>query len=154
MVVRAAARRASNGSCIAESLHRCPAGRRVGKQVVFGWQSTTTNPADATNVLAFDGGFTDLTTLHKKLDVAVAVAAAYDWPTSVAQNPADLIAPHCPQSDCYGTRGLLLSKAFRFIRKARSLSTGCPVAYPEPTTARTREAAACRALGLRNERGQ
>ena len=133
---------------------------------MFGWQSTTTNPADATNVLAFDGGFTDLTTLHKKLDVAVAVAvvlavalavavaAAYDWPTSVAQNPADLIAPHCPQSDCYGTRGLLLSKAFRFIRKARSLSTGCPVAYPEPTTARTREAAACRALGLRNERGQ
>lgn len=37
-----------------------------------------------------DGGFTDLAALHKKLDVAV--AAAYGWPASVAQNPAELVA--------------------------------------------------------------
>jgi len=37
-----------------------------------------------------DGGFTDLAALHKKLDVAV--AAAYGWPASIAQNPAELVA--------------------------------------------------------------
>lgn len=37
-----------------------------------------------------DGGFTDLAALHKKLDVAV--AAAYGWPASVAQNPTELVA--------------------------------------------------------------
>ncbi len=37
-----------------------------------------------------DGGFTDLAALHKELDVAV--AAAYGWPASVAQNPAELVA--------------------------------------------------------------
>jgi len=36
-----------------------------------------------------DGGFTDLAALHKKLDVAV--ATAYGWPASVAQNPAELV---------------------------------------------------------------
>lgn len=37
-----------------------------------------------------DGGFTDLAALHKKLDIAV--AAAYGWPASVAQNPTELVA--------------------------------------------------------------
>lgn len=36
-----------------------------------------------------DGGFTDLAALHKKLDVAV--AKAYGWPASVAQDPAELV---------------------------------------------------------------
>jgi hypothetical protein len=36
-----------------------------------------------------DGGFADLAALHKKLDVAV--AAAYGWPASVAQNPTELV---------------------------------------------------------------
>ena len=36
-----------------------------------------------------DGAFTDLAAVHKALDVAV--AAAYDWPASVAQNPAELV---------------------------------------------------------------
>ncbi|MBR22157.1 MAG: hypothetical protein CMF57_06930 [Leifsonia sp.] len=36
-----------------------------------------------------DGGFTDLAALHKKLDVAV--AAAYGWPASVAQDSAELV---------------------------------------------------------------
>ncbi|MDX2025041.1 DNA methyltransferase [Microcella sp.] len=35
------------------------------------------------------GGFTDLAVLHKKLDVAV--AAAYGWPASVAQDPIELV---------------------------------------------------------------
>ncbi|MDO8338914.1 MAG: hypothetical protein Q7T15_11765 [Microcella sp.] len=37
-----------------------------------------------------DGGFADLAALHKKLDVAV--AAAYGWPATVAQNPTELVA--------------------------------------------------------------
>ncbi len=37
-----------------------------------------------------DGGFADLAALHKKLDVAV--AAAYGWPSTVAQNPTELVA--------------------------------------------------------------
>lgn len=36
-----------------------------------------------------DGGFADLKKLHRDLDVAV--AAAYGWPASVAQNPDDLV---------------------------------------------------------------
>jgi len=36
-----------------------------------------------------DGGFADLATLHKRLDIAV--AAAYGWPATVAQNPAELV---------------------------------------------------------------
>lgn len=36
-----------------------------------------------------EGGFTDLAALHKKLDVAV--AAAYGWPASVAQDSAELV---------------------------------------------------------------
>jgi len=36
-----------------------------------------------------EGGFTDLAGLHKKLDVAV--AAAYGWPASVAQDSAELV---------------------------------------------------------------
>ncbi len=37
-----------------------------------------------------DDGFTDLATLHKKIDVAV--AAAHSWPATVAQNPTELVA--------------------------------------------------------------
>ena len=37
-----------------------------------------------------DGAFTDLAALHKKLDETV--AAAYGWPKSVAQDPAELVA--------------------------------------------------------------
>lgn len=37
-----------------------------------------------------EGGFADLAALHKKLDTAV--ATAYGWPASVAQNPAELVA--------------------------------------------------------------
>jgi len=36
-----------------------------------------------------DGGFSDLAALHKKLDVAV--AEAYGWPASVAQNGTELV---------------------------------------------------------------
>ena len=36
-----------------------------------------------------DGGFRDLAGLHRELDVAV--AAAYGWPASVAQEPAELV---------------------------------------------------------------
>ena len=36
-----------------------------------------------------DGAFTDLAALHKSLDVAV--AAAYGWPASVAQDPTELV---------------------------------------------------------------
>lgn len=36
-----------------------------------------------------DGGFTDLATLHRKLDEAVAVA--YGWPASVAQDAPELV---------------------------------------------------------------
>jgi hypothetical protein len=35
------------------------------------------------------GGFADLAKLHRDLDIAV--AAAYGWPASVAQNPAELV---------------------------------------------------------------
>lgn len=37
-----------------------------------------------------DGGFADLKALHRELDVAV--AAAYGWPASVAQDPDELVA--------------------------------------------------------------
>ncbi len=37
-----------------------------------------------------EGGFTDLAALHKKLDIAV--ATAYGWPASVAQDSAELVA--------------------------------------------------------------
>lgn len=37
-----------------------------------------------------DGGFADLAALHKKLDIAV--AAAFGWPASVAQNAEELVA--------------------------------------------------------------
>jgi hypothetical protein len=37
-----------------------------------------------------DGAFADLAALHKTLDVAV--AAAYGWPASVAQDPKELVA--------------------------------------------------------------
>ena len=37
-----------------------------------------------------DGGFADLQALHKRLDEAVAVA--YGWPKSVAQDNAELVA--------------------------------------------------------------
>lgn len=40
--------------------------------------------------LVEDGGYTDLKTLHKKLDEAV--AACYGWPKHVAQDPAALVA--------------------------------------------------------------
>ena len=40
--------------------------------------------------LMSEGGFTDLAALHKKLDVAV--AAAYGWPATVAQDPRQLVA--------------------------------------------------------------
>lgn len=36
-----------------------------------------------------DGAFADLAILHKRLDIAV--AAAYGWPKSVAQNPSELV---------------------------------------------------------------
>ncbi|GAA1807880.1 hypothetical protein [Agromyces neolithicus] len=37
-----------------------------------------------------EGGFTELAALHKQLDEAV--AAAYGWPKSVAQQPTELVA--------------------------------------------------------------
>jgi hypothetical protein len=37
-----------------------------------------------------EGGFADLKSLHKSLDVAV--AEAYGWPASVAQDSAELVA--------------------------------------------------------------
>lgn len=36
-----------------------------------------------------EGGFTDLAKLHRELDISV--AAAYGWPASVAQDPAELV---------------------------------------------------------------
>lgn len=36
-----------------------------------------------------EGGFADLAKLHRDLDISV--AAAYGWPPSVAQNPAELV---------------------------------------------------------------
>ena len=36
-----------------------------------------------------DGGFADLKKLHRDLDVAV--ASAYGWPASVAQEPDELV---------------------------------------------------------------
>ena len=133
VVVRAAARRASNGSCIAESLHRCPAGRRVGKQVVFGWQSTTTNPADATN--APPSTAASPTSQPCTKSSTWRWRWPWRWPRPAAGRPPRRRTP--PSSSRPNAHNLIVTAPGGCSFRRRSDSSGKPVAFRPAAQSRT-----------------